>query len=36
MTIVFSSYSPIIRKLGIFVPGFKDSYFAPNFAITQI
>ena len=36
MTIVFSHYSPKIRKLGIFVPKLKDFYFARNFAIKQI
>ena len=36
MTTVFSNYSPKIRKLGIFVPRFKDLYFATNFAFIQI
>ena len=36
MTITVSSYSPNIRKLSIFVPRFKDFYFAKNFAIKQI
>ena len=36
MTIVFSNYSPKIRKLGIFVPRFQDCYFAANFVIKQI
>ena len=36
MAIVFSNYSPKIRKLGIFVFKFKDFYFEPNFAINQI
>ena len=36
MTIVFSNYSPKIRKLGIFISKFKYFCFAPNFAIKQI
>ena len=36
MTTVFSNYSPKIHKLDIFVPRFKDFYFAPNFAIKEI
>ena len=36
MAIVFSNYSPKIPKLGIFVPRFKDFYFAANFAIKQV
>ena len=36
MTIVFSNYSPKKSKLGIFVPKFKDFYFAPNLLIKQI
>ena len=36
MTIVFSNHSSKIRKLGIFVPRFKDLYFSPNFVIKQI
>ena len=36
MTIVFSNYIPKICKLCIFVPKFKDFYFAPNCAFKQI
>ena len=33
MAILFSNYSPKIRKVGILIPKFKDFYFAPTFAI---
>ena len=36
MTIVFPHNSPKIRKLSIFVPNFKDFYFATNFTVNQI
>ena len=36
MAIVFSNYSPKIRKWGIFVPKFIDFNFATSFAIKQI
>ena len=36
MTIVFSNYNPKTCILGIFVPRFKDFYFATNFTIKQI
>ena len=35
MKTVFANYTPKIRKLGTFVPKFKDFYLAPNLAITQ-
>ena len=35
MAILFSNYSPKIRKVGILIPKFKDFYFAPTFAIKQ-
>ena len=34
MKTVFANYTPKIRKLGTFVPKFKDFYLAPKLAIT--